>query len=317
MTTPAPQRRQKAVFFLVAAVLAASGTAWFAHRTFDTFRDRVAAAEAASPRVSRVVAARDLEPGEVITEGDVRLAEVAADVAPASSLYAATAEVVGASPHERILAGEPVRAERLEASGTLDALPAVIAPGARAVTVLAERAAGLGGLLHPGDHVDVIVTVRPDSNALGADWVTETIVQDARVLAVGPAVIGAPPAEEEKEGRSRRAELVTLEATPTEAEMLAMSAAHGDLHLALRAEFDDEIIASRGPLVTNALVGLQGVAAPAAAEKAARRARRSPAISPESSEVAEVIEGVQTSVQKFSSGGTRVVEPTTRRRPAK
>ena len=98
MTTPAPQRRQQAALFLVGAVLVASGTAWFAHRTFETFRDRAAAAEAAAPRISRVVAARDLEPGQVITEGDVRLAEVAADAAPESSVYRTPSEVVGASP---------------------------------------------------------------------------------------------------------------------------------------------------------------------------------------------------------------------------
>ena len=160
----------------------------------------------------------------------------------------------------------------------------------------------MAGLLRPGDTVDVIVTIRPDTNALGADWVTETILQAVRVLAVGSTVIGTEEGDDEPTDTTRkRTEVVTLEVSPEEAEKLALATARGELHLALRGGEDQELLLNRGPLVTNALVGL----APRATKPTRRAPPKVTPVEPRR-ESAEVIEGTKTKVQEFDDEGRKV-----------
>ena len=64
------------------------------------------------------------------------------------------------------------------------------------MTVETDTASGLAGMLQPGNYVDVIVTIRPDDANLEAKWVTETILQGIRVLAVGDSLTGRSEEEE-------------------------------------------------------------------------------------------------------------------------
>ncbi len=308
--------RAQAVALFVAALVVAGGTAWFAHRVIGGYRSALEAVERDTREV--VVATRDIGAGESIPASALSVEKRQVVGLPPEALFAAVDAVATQYPSERILAGEIVRKERLSATvGGGAQLSSVVPPGERAVTVVAERAHGLGGLLTPGERVDVIVTIRPDSNALGADWVTETILQDARVLAVGTTILGSTDDDNGKES-PRVAELVTLAASPMEAEMLALGASRGELHLALRGQADSDTVQNRGPLVTNALVGIQGGATTVAPTRSApaRRAASTVAPSPRTTG-AEVIEGVRTSVQSFDEGGGRVVEPSSRKRNSK
>jgi pilus assembly protein CpaB len=215
--------------------------------------------------------------------------------------------------------GEVLRHERLDVTAARAALDRIIAPGARAVTVLAERAAGVGGLLRPADQVDVIVTIRPDSDELGADWVTETILQNVRVLAIDTDVLGAQAdtkdAKKKNDNRNNRKILVTLEVMPDEAEKLALSASRGDLHLTLRGAQDDQILPDHGPLVTNALVGLKSFGASDAAatrrKEVQAQARKAPSktaapAEPTTGTTMEIIQGSKSEIQKFDDKGDKI-----------
>ena len=207
--------------------------------------------------------------------------------------------MVGEDTNTRVLVGEALRAERLAPREQSSVAAVILGEGARAVTIKIDRDAGVGGLLLPGDRVDVIVTIRPDSNELRADWVTETILQGIRVLAMGEDVLGQEPAVEEEEGRTRaprRSVLVTVEVLPDEAEKLALAASRGDLHLTLRAEHDDALLLQRGPLVTNALVGLTQPGSKPRARPKPRAAI----------ETAEVISGGERTVEEFDKDGAKV-----------
>lgn len=135
-----------------------------------------------------------------------------------------------------IAPGEQILANKLTTTGV--ALALAVPPGKRAVTVAVDQAAGVAGLLKPGDLVDVLVTVEE-----GAQPKTYVLMQVAPVLAVGHT-FSAKPATEEKEGVFGRVDegTVTLAALPYEAEQLAHLEQVGRLKLVLRAPGDRENI---------------------------------------------------------------------------
>ncbi len=315
---PSPSRhRLRTALFGLGALLVAGITAGLVKSVIGGYQEQLAAVSASPASRSVVVAARDLAPGVPLVAEDLALEAVPEALLAAGDSYADPEDLLGATPLERVLAGEVVRVERLTGEGANSTLNGLIAPGARAVTVLTDRAAGVGGLLRPGDRVDVIVTIRPDTNALGADWVTETVLQGVRVLAVDDDVLGAQSTEEEQEtARSSRAPrpssrkvLVTLEVLPDEAEKMALGTSRGDIHLSLRSRDDDEILAGRGPLVTNALIGLNPNRP--TENTTVRRTRPQPPAPPQR-QSAEVIQGTSTTIQQFGDEG-RIVDPNRRK----
>jgi pilus assembly protein CpaB len=176
----------------------------------------------------------------------------------------------------------------------------------------------------PGSYVDVIVTIRPDPNALGANWVTETILQAVRVLAIGDAAVVEAQAAKKEQGQTGtqnqlqkgppRELLATLEVEPDEAEKLAMATSRGDIYLSLRARDDFDLLAQDEPLVTNALVGISAAPSPAREQRvAARKAsyRKPVAVTPTPTPTpvgsnAEVISGSQRTVESFDAEGKRI-----------
>lgn len=293
------QTRQRALGLSALAVAAAGGTAWLMYTVIQTYEDEVAAARAASPVTRVVVASQDILADRPITAEQLRLADRVLPEGEVGLYYTSLEEVIGEDTNTTVLSGEALRLERLALRQRSSVAAVILAEGARAVTIKVDREAGVGGLLLPGDRVDIIVTIRPDSNELRADWVTETILQSLRVLAVGEDVLGQEPVVEEEEdgkGRARaprRSVLVTVEVLPDEAEKLALAASRGDLHLTLRAKHDEALLLQRGPLVTNALVGLTQPGA----KPRARPKPRSP------KETAEVISGRDRTVEEFDEDG--------------
>lgn len=318
MASPPARQRTRTLAFGAAALAVAGLTAWLMYTVIAGYQRQIEAAKAGPGLVELVSAAVELVPGKPIAEADLETRQVPGDSFQSYQVFSKEqkSEILGKVPAERILQGEVIRRERLDALAARAALDRIIAEGARAVTVLAERAAGVGGLLMPGDQVDVIVTIRPDTNALGADWVTETILQNVRVLAVDQEVLGGQ-AEENAEGgkkgketRSNRKILVTLEVMPDEAEKLALAESRGDLHLTLRGHQDEAILADRGPLVTNALVGLSsfGPSDKAAERRKEVQQKSTTKAAPVPASTTEVIIGGESSVEKYDEKGQRIEE---------
>lgn len=323
MATPAPRQRTRTLAFGAAALAVAGFTAWLIFAVIAGYQKQIQDAKAGPKLVDVVTAANELLPGKPIADGDLVTAQMPEGTYPADSVYAPgeIRELYGQIPVERVLPGEVLRHERMDVLAARAALDRIIAPGARAVTVLAERAAGVGGLLMPADQVDVIVTIRPDSNALGADWVTETILQNVRVLAVDQDVIGGQaeePAEGGKKGakgnkepKQNRKILVTIEVMPDEAEKLALAASRGELHMTLRGAQDEEIIVDRGPLVTNALLGLSSFGASddaAVRRKEVQTRARTPkaAATPTATSTTEVIQGQTSTTVGYDDKGNKI-----------
>jgi pilus assembly protein CpaB len=318
------------LLFAALSLAVAGGTGWLAWRVVHTYEAKLDAAATVTGARAVVVAARELRAGVALVPEDLRIEELAV-TGDGGSLFAEIEPLVGQIVGDRILPGEPVRTERLLAGGAQPRINEIIDPGARAVTIRGSRAAVVGGLLQPGYYVDVIVTIRPDSDTLSADWVTETILQGVRVLAVGESVSRSPVQEEGERGKigepaegpemseaSRaRESWVTLEVEPEEAEQLALAAARGQLHMSLRARDDFEMMAAGKPLVTNALLGLPPPVQAAQAKRLERKraivARATPRAAPTPAPAApapahttEVIRGTKSTTEQFDAEGYRI-----------
>jgi pilus assembly protein CpaB len=115
-------------------------------------------------------------------------------------------------------------------------LAAVLAPGARAISLGVDAVTGNGGLIWPGDKVDVILTQELDQKdaSPARRFVGETVLSDVRVVAVDQSITqGAVASGDNATGRVART--VTLEVTPQQAERAAVAERLGQVTLAIRA----------------------------------------------------------------------------------
>ena len=138
-------------------------------------------------------------------------------------------------------------------------------PGKRAITMSINSLSAVGGLVNPGDYVDIIahldlpdegskkkvkVKVKTKAKARGKSKVEEkeklitVLFQNIQVLAVGTNYdpLGAiPPYEEQKNLKDLN---VTFAVSPEEAGLLTFAQAHGSLQLTLRspAETQDRVL---------------------------------------------------------------------------
>lgn len=115
-------------------------------------------------------------------------------------------------------------------------LAAVLTPGARAISIGVDAITGNGGLIWPGDRVDVILTQELSERdaPLARRFVGETILNDVRIVAVDQSIAqGAIATSDNATGRLART--VTLEVTPPQVEQAAVAERLGKLSLAIRA----------------------------------------------------------------------------------
>ena len=131
-----------------------------------------------------------------------------------------------------MLPGEPVTALKLVKPGEGGVLAAILPSGMRAISTRIKEETGVGRLILPNDHVDVILTQRRRGRSGGEDFVSDTLFRNVRVLAIGQLI-------EAKDGkRLAEGNTATLELTPRQAELLALANSMGEISLALRSIAD-------------------------------------------------------------------------------
>ncbi|WEX09333.1 Flp pilus assembly protein CpaB [Chelativorans sp. AA-79] len=132
-----------------------------------------------------------------------------------------------------LLAGEPLRRSKLVGDGQ-SFLSAILPPGKRAVATRISADTSAGGFILPNDHVDVIMTRRTDETTSPNGFITETVLENIRVLAIDQTI------HEDEDGRRVKiGETATLELTPEEAEVITVAQQMADrLTLSLRSVSD-------------------------------------------------------------------------------
>jgi pilus assembly protein CpaB len=199
-----------------------------------------------------VVAAAPLPLGSRLRAADLRLIAWPAGTALAGS-FSQVEDCVDRALITAVVENEPILAAKLAPKEAGAGLPAVIPEGMRAVSVRVDDVIGVAGFVTPGTMVDVQVTADIGG---GGGGVTNTILQDVRVLAAGQKV------EQDKEGKPQTVSVVTLLVNPEQANKLTMASTDGRIHLALRNTIDTKLMEPPQVYMTS-LLGARPQPAPA------------------------------------------------------
>jgi pilus assembly protein CpaB len=110
----------------------------------------------------------------------------------------------------------------------------------RAMSVKVDDVIGVAGFIKPGDRVDVMVTIEPESGKQ-AHAISKMILENVKVLAAGTQM--------ERKGKDEepvQVQVITVEVDVEEAEKLALASTQGRLRLALRNPMNSERVLTRG-----------------------------------------------------------------------
>jgi pilus assembly protein CpaB len=145
-------------------------------------------------------------------------------------------EFAGAVARAPIAAGDPITEGKLVMAGARGFLAAVLQPGMRAVSVPITATSAVSGFIYAGDRVDVLLTHILNRERGGQHSATETILRNARVIAMDQK-LEFNPGDKPDVGKT-----ATLELTPKQTEIVTLAVKMGDLSLVLRSlqDLDEE-----------------------------------------------------------------------------
>ena len=215
-----------------------------------------------------LVAAADIPEQTTITADMVQV-----EVRPADAIQPKSLDNQGAAIGKIALVpiykGSQILDSTLATPENANTLSQKTPPGKRAVTIGIDNISGVGGFIHPGDHVDMLgIFSLPTPDGKQA-VVTVTLLQRVLVLAAGGRF-----SEAKSEGAST-ADTVTLALTPQETELVLFGRAQGQLQLSLRPRVDSEVVADLKPMSLDALAAT--ILGPQLAQQAAAAASQKPA----------------------------------------
>ncbi len=190
-------------------------------------------ASSAGPQRAVVVAARNLEPGAVVTKADTRLVSWSGAEAPKGA-FTSVEQVVGLTAWHQVQENEPLIRTRLASREGGGGAAAGVPEGMRAVSIHVPDSPGVVRLLQPGSKIDIQVVRTRGARSGEADL--RTVLEAVPVLAVSP----------EGGGRNSPGPVLTVLARPHEAEMLGVADAAARLQVVLRNPLDQERTTSAG-----------------------------------------------------------------------
>lgn len=243
--------RKATVIVGLLAVTAAGGTALGLNHYVDSIRAQQSAqATTSKPSTLGVlVAAVPIDAGKTLDPTLMQWQQWPESVAhDAAGHGAAVSDAAGQAaaqkPYEgsiariTLLKGEPITDDKVAHPSGGSTLSVILRPGMRSMTLAVSPIIGAGGMVQPGDRVDILLTA--DLNDIGAGTVdprsgrmhphlaTETILQDVKVLAADRRLAPNPdPAVPVPAA-------VTFEVTPEQAEKLVVASTLGRFTLVMR-----------------------------------------------------------------------------------
>jgi pilus assembly protein CpaB len=206
-----------------------------------------------------VVAKVEIPARTRITASMVEIRQIPADT---RSLLAfdSTDAVLGQVTRFPIAANEHILSSKvvpLEGAATASRSLAFAVPqGKRGFAIRVSEVANAGGLILPGDYVDVVVLYdveflnRSGDREMVDAFVVDVLFQNIEVLAVSQTIVDLVPNTGDAEGQRARnteaapkpdANTVTLALTPEEAQKLYLAEANGRIRLAVRPFGDSEL----------------------------------------------------------------------------
>ncbi len=229
------------------------------------------------PMAKVLVAAKDLQPGQRLTEGDMEWKDWPVDevnplfitdgsVPIPSAGAAATAEkaddkpegavasvtraatdlatggakgdYVGSVVREAILAGEPIVMRKIVRAGDSGYMAAYLEPGMRAMAIRVTVETAAGGFILPGDRVDVVLTRETNLSNVGTSEGDRSKFTSATVMQNIKVLAIDQSTRAGDDEQAVIGATATLEVGPRDAEALALAKSEGELSLVLRSYAD-------------------------------------------------------------------------------
>lgn len=205
-------------------------------------RQQAQDAQHAGPAVEAVFALRDIPASSQVGESDIQVRPIELDQRHPGAAHS-LADVRGKVAEQTIFAGEQVLLAKISDLAEFKRLAFKLPAGKRGVAISFDEVMGAGGLIMPGDWVDVIAVFDDDvRTAKEAGFV----LQNVQVVAVARQVGGeqslgdagseadAPSSAARGLQQAVQARSVTLAVTPEEAQRLVLAERFGKLKLVLR-----------------------------------------------------------------------------------
>lgn len=141
--------------------------------------------------------------------------------------------------------GEQILLNKVTISGEVTTLSHKVPKGKRAITIAVDNISSVGGMLRPGDRVDVVGMVPwPVMTAEGKQATQMTsapLFQDVLVLAVGQDFTYTPSVSRGGEKERTILPIITLALSPQEANLIAFVQEQGRIRLTLRSPEDTQV----------------------------------------------------------------------------
>jgi Flp pilus assembly protein CpaB len=235
-----------------------------------------AGGQATPPPVDVVTAKQDIQTGTIIENNMLTTTQLAADVVPFDAITTPS-QIVGLPARQVIVAGQPITLSMFGQQGTssnADVLRA-LEPGFRAMAVQVDQVTGVGTIIQPGDRVDVVISFEDTDGKfpvvyegpsertgtppqvirtfeLFDDRLNNTsikvLVQDSKVLGT---LLPPPPAETDEDqatpaptaetgevALTGQQQILLLQLTPQQVELVRFAQLDGNLSVVLRAVAD-------------------------------------------------------------------------------
>jgi pilus assembly protein CpaB len=175
-----------------------------------------------------IVAADDIQVGARIEEHSVRTVKFPVSGLPPGA-YSKRAQVLGRGVIVPISKGEFILPSKLAPENAGSGLPSLIPPGMRAVSVRVNEVVSVAGFVGPGTRVDILLTGTPNGSS---EPQTTTVLQNVAVIASGHTL------ERNASGDAQNTPVITLLASPEDAERLTLASSEGKIQLVLRNPLD-------------------------------------------------------------------------------
>jgi pilus assembly protein CpaB len=232
------------IIILLLALAAAGGAAFLMLQvskpqvvTQTVTKDQVVVEEREVSDVDVLTVTRDYAVGETIEAKDLAWApwpkaNVVEGFYVETTVPASIEQMTGAVVKTALYKGEPLLPQKVAIKGEQGLLAAMMDPEMRAISVEISAESASGGFILPNDRVDLILTydqkAQPE-RGIFERTVATTIVRNVRVLAIDQNFATSAEGETARLGST-----ATLEVSPQEAELLAMSQRLGEVSLSLR-----------------------------------------------------------------------------------
>ena len=224
-------------------------------------------------KTTYIVAAKDIPLGTIVTADMIESKDIKVTEKPADA-YTLPADAIGLTATTDVLAGQKVGPQTFSTTTVNPDIGRLLDPGKRAIAVPVDQVTGVGTLIKPGDRVDVVLAFLEDQtaknpitvenaptregqplttvrnfatvDALLSNTTVKVLVENLRVVgSLLPPPTGETTADPNAPtgptyGGGAGTQLVLLEVTPQQAELIRFTQLDGNLSLVLRAPGDAE-----------------------------------------------------------------------------